>query len=143
MHATYSTVPAVDPAEIIATLREGLLILTEDLRVEYASDRFLRTFQVNTKETLGHPLADLGDGQWNIPVLLGPLSDIVAQNKTLENFEVEHQFEHIGRRVMRLNARKTVRPGNGSKLILLAIDDVTEATARASLSGCANWPRGS
>lgn len=131
MHTTPSTVPAVDPAEIIATLREGLLILTEDLRVEYASDRFLTTFQVNKEETLGHPLADLGDGQWNIPALLGPLSDIIAQNKTLENFEVEHRFEHIGRRVMRLNARKTVRPDNGSKLILLAIDDVTEATDHA------------
>ncbi len=132
MPALSPTAPAaIDPAEIIATLREGLLVLTEDLIVEYASDRFLKTFQVNKEETLGHALADLGDGQWDIPALLDPLSTIIAQNQTLEDFEVEHKFEQIGRRVMRLNARKTVRPGNGSKRILLAIDDVTEAADKA------------
>tara|TARA_R110002167_G_scaffold166688_1_gene363747 strand:- start:105 stop:1547 length:1443 start_codon:yes stop_codon:yes gene_type:complete len=126
-----STPLAIDPAEIIATLREGLLVLTEDLTVEYASDRFLQTFGVDKTETVGQALADLGNGQWNIPALLEPLSEIIAHNDTLEDFEVEHNFEHIGRKVMLLNARKTVRPGNQSKLILLAIDDVTEAAAHA------------
>nr|WP_306268943.1 PAS domain-containing protein [Pararhizobium sp. IMCC3301] len=122
-----STALAIDPAEIIATLREGLLVLTEDLIVEYASDRFLQTFGVDKTETLGHALADLGNGQWNIPALLEPLSEIIAHNDTLEDFEIEHEFEHIGRKVMRLNARKTVRLGNQSKLILVAIEDVTKA----------------
>ena len=98
----------MNPSEIVATLREGLLILTDDLTVEFASDRFLKMFQVNREETLGRPLSDLGDGQWNIPALLEPLSAIVAQVLTLEDLEVEHHFDHIGRKVMRLNGRKTV-----------------------------------
>lgn len=117
----------IDPLEIIATLREGLLVLTEDLVVEYASDRFLETFEVDRDATIGRPLADLGNGQWNIAALLDPLGQIVERNTTLEDYEVDHVFDHIGRRVMRLNARKTVRKGNGSKRILLAIEDVTEA----------------
>lgn len=117
----------MNPSEIVATLREGLLVLTEDLTVEFASDRFLKMFQVDREETLDRALSDLGDGQWNIPALLEPLNAIVEQDMTLEDVEVEHHFDHIGRKVMRLNARKTVWADSGATRILLAIDDVTEA----------------
>ncbi len=117
----------MDPTELIATLREGLLVLTEDLTVEFASDRFLKMFQVDLNETVGRALSDLGDGQWDIPALLDPLNAIVAQDRAFQDIEIEHHFDHIGRKVMRLNARKTVRAGNSTKQILLAIDDVTEA----------------
>jgi two-component sensor histidine kinase/PAS domain-containing protein len=121
----------MDPSEIVATLREGLLVLTEDLTVEYASDRFLKMFHVDREETLGRALSDLGDGQWNIPALLDPLNAIVVRDITLEDIEIEHQFDHIGRKVMRLNARKIEWAGNNAKRILLAIDDVTEAADHA------------
>lgn len=122
----------IDHAEIVASLRESLLVLTEDLVVEYASDRFCRTFDVERPETLGCPLAELGNGQWNIPVLLDQLGRIVREGRTVDGFEVDHVFEHIGRRVMRLNARKTVRPGNGSWRILVAIEDVTRESDTAA-----------
>ncbi|WOI57799.1 sensor histidine kinase [Palleronia sp. LCG004] len=115
----------IDPAEIVASLRESLLVLTEDLVVEYANDRFFRTFDVASDETVGYPLSTLGNGQWDIPALLGELGRIVSGGDEVVDFEVDHAFEQIGRRVMRLNARKTVRPGNGSRRILLAIEDVT------------------
>ncbi|RAH95884.1 hypothetical protein DLJ53_33785 [Acuticoccus sediminis] len=60
----------IDATEIVATLREGLLILTEDLAVEYASPGFVRKFAVDRAATLGRHLADLGNGQWNVPELL-------------------------------------------------------------------------
>ncbi|XDA99367.1 histidine kinase dimerization/phosphoacceptor domain -containing protein [Sulfitobacter sp. LCG007] len=101
------------------------MILTEDLVVEYANDRFFETFMVSADETAGFPLSTLGNGQWNIQPLLAELGKLLSGADDVENFEVEHAFEHIGRRVMRLNARKTVRPGNGSRRILLAIEDVT------------------
>ncbi|QBF29882.1 sensor histidine kinase [Thalassococcus sp. S3] len=118
---------AIEPTEIIATLRESLVVLTEDLKVEFASPRFFETFEVDEQETIGHDLASLGNGQWNIPSLIDVLSRILDEHITVEDYEVEHQFEHIGRKVMRLNARKTVRPGNGSRRILLAIEDITTA----------------
>ena len=120
-----------DPSEIVASLREGLLVLTEDLDVEYASDRFLRTFGVSREETVGRRLPDLGNGQWNIPDLLEPLGRIVTDGVTIEGHNVDHTFERIGRRVMRLNARRTVRSSDGSTRILLAIDDVTDSADAA------------
>jgi two-component sensor histidine kinase/PAS domain-containing protein len=121
----------LNPSEIVATLREGLVVLTEGLTVEYASDKFLSMFQVDSAETLGRALSNLGDGQWNIPSLLDRLNAIVVRDMTLEDIEIEHHFAHIGRKVMRLNARKIVWEDSGAKRILLAIDDVTEAADHA------------
>ena len=115
----------IDPAEIVASLRESLLVLTEDLVVEYANDQFFATFEVNRDETVGATLSSLGNGQWNISALIGELDRILDHGHSVENVEVDHVFQHVGRRVMRLNARKTIRPGNGSRRILLAIEDVT------------------
>lgn len=106
-------------------------MLTADLRVDDVSDRFLATFGLAREETVGRPLAELGDGQWNVPSLLERLSRIAGGGEALVNHEVEHVFERIGRRVMRLDARRTTRPCTGSSMILLAIDDVTEASDRA------------
>lgn len=116
---------AIEPSEIVATLRESLLVLTEDLRVEFASESFFDTFEVSEKETLGQELSQLGNGQWNIPALLELLDRVITDQSTVEDYKVEQVFDTIGRRVMCLNARRTVRLGNGSRRILLAIEDVT------------------
>ncbi|MEM7727849.1 MAG: PAS domain-containing protein [Pseudomonadota bacterium] len=121
----------IDAEEIVATLRESLLVLDVDLVVEYASERFFETFHVSREDTIGRPLGELGNGQWNIPALLEPLGRIVEGGASIERHKVDHVFDGIGRRVMELNARKTVRPGNGSKRILLAIDDITDAELAA------------
>lgn len=131
MQAEQDTIQSLSAAEIVASIRESLLVLTEDLDVEYANQQFFDTFRVSKLETVGSPLAKLGNGQWNIPALLEPLDRIVAENTTIEGHEVDHQFEQIGRRVMRLNARKTTRPGNGSRRILLVIEDVTASAESA------------
>ncbi|MCB1885259.1 MAG: PAS domain-containing protein [Geminicoccaceae bacterium] len=46
---------------------------------------------------------------------------------TVEAYEVDHVFPGIGRRVMRVNARKVHRPGNGAEQVLPAIEDGTDA----------------
>jgi PAS domain S-box-containing protein len=51
---------------------------------------------------------------------------VLPQNHSFDNYEVEHDFPTIGRRVMLLNARRIRKPGNCSELILLAIEDITE-----------------
>ncbi|MGM0540570.1 MAG: sigma-54 interaction domain-containing protein, partial [Thermodesulfobacteriota bacterium] len=54
------------------------------------------------------------------------LEDILPQNSSFHDFEVEHDFETIGRKIMHLNARR-IHGGDGqNQLILLAIEDVTE-----------------
>jgi PAS domain S-box-containing protein len=111
---------------IIATVREPLLVLDKELRIITANRSFYRTFQVNPKETEKQLIYDLGNHQWDIPRLRDLLEDILPMNNAFENFEVEHDFESVGRKTMLLNARKIYREMNQVEMILLAIEDITK-----------------
>ncbi len=91
--------------KLIDSVREGLLILDWDLRVHSANKSFYEMFRVDPAETEGRPVYEIGNGQWDIPALRALLEDVLPENNTFDDFEVEHEFEHIGRRVMLLNAR--------------------------------------
>lgn len=111
---------------VIATIREPLLVLDEQLEVVAANRSFYKVFRVQPRETIGRKVYHLGNGQWNIPELRRLLEDILPSNSHFDDFEVTHQFERIGTRTMLLNARRLYREPNRSKLILLAIEDITE-----------------
>ena len=110
---------------IVDSIREPLLVLDPDLRVIAASRSFYRTFGVTRRKTEGQLVFELGDGQWNIPGLRTILEDIIPKRRTVESFEVEHEFPSIGRRVMLLNARRVFNEDGAASAILLAIEDIT------------------
>lgn len=111
---------------IVATVREPILVLDEELRVIVASRSFYRTFKVNSEATEGKLLYELGDGEWNIPKLRLLLEKIIPEHGTMEDFEVEHEFPTLGRRTMCLNARQVFYEESAGTTILLGIEDVTE-----------------
>jgi chemotaxis protein methyltransferase CheR len=118
--------PGHDLAEaIVDAIREPLLVLDSDLRVIAASRSFYRTFAVTPGKTEGQLVFELGDGQWDIPGLRTVLEDIIPKRRTVEAYEVEHEFPSIGRRVMLLNARRVFDEDGSASAILLAIEDVT------------------
>lgn len=119
---------------VIDTAREPFLILDRDLRIIAVNSCFLRTFEVSDKNTEGRLVYDLGNGQWNIPRLRNLLEDILPKDTFFRDFEVDHEFPNLGRRIMILNAR-TIFPTSKEEpyttppyppLILLAMEDVTE-----------------
>jgi len=81
---------------------------------------------VKSEETVGQLIYDLGNKQWDIPKLRELLETILPQKATFDDYEVEHDFATIGRRVMRLNARQIHRMLGKERIILLAIEDITE-----------------
>jgi len=117
--------------EIIATVREPLLVLDIGLKVIFANKSFYQTFKVDSEETIGRFIYDLGDGQWDIPKLRKLLGDILPKDEAFDDYEVEHTFETIGRKTMLLNARQIHFKGNTAletfpPIILLAIEDITD-----------------
>jgi two-component sensor histidine kinase len=114
---------------IVDAIREPLLVLDPDLRVIAASRSFYRTFAVTPRNTENQLIYDLGDGQWDIPSLRKILEDIIPKRRTVEAYEVEHEFPVIGRRVMLLNARRVFDEDGSAAAILLAIEDVTRRRA--------------
>ncbi|MFA5859610.1 MAG: PAS domain S-box protein [Elusimicrobiota bacterium] len=111
---------------IINTVREPLIVLDQDLRVVTVSRSFYEFFKVKPEETIGHLIYDLGNKQWDIPKLRELLETILPQKATFDNYEVEHDFLDIGRRIMLLNARQIQRGLGKERIILLAIEDITE-----------------
>ena len=114
---------------IIDTVRDPLLALDQDLRVVTVSRSFYDVFKVNPKETVGQLIYDLGNKQWDIPKLRELLEKILPEKSTFDNYEVEHEFATIGKRIMLLNARQIQRVLGKEKIILLAIEDITERKA--------------
>ncbi|MHC1737576.1 MAG: ATP-binding protein [Ignavibacteriaceae bacterium] len=111
---------------IIDTVHEPLLALDKELRVVKASRSFYDFFKVNPGETIGTLIYDLGDQQWNIPQLRELLETILPEKTTFDNYEVEHEFPAIGKRIMLLNARQILRAWGKEKIILLAMEDITD-----------------
>jgi PAS domain S-box-containing protein len=114
---------------IVATVREPLLVLDKDLRVRTTSRSFYETFGVAPEDTENRLLYELGNSQWDIPDLRRLLEEVLPRDNQVNDFEVDHKFEQIGTKTMRLNARRLVQAADQAPLILLAIEDVTESDA--------------
>jgi len=119
---------------IVDTIRDPLLVLDQDLRVITANRSFYQMFDMASQNVRGRPLYELGDGQWDIPELRLSLIDVVPQHAVMRAYEVEREFPNIGRRTMLLNAREVFNHGNTEKLILLAIEDITDRCAAELLT---------
>ena len=111
---------------LIETVRQPLVVLDADLRVLRATSTFYDTFLVSREETEGRFLYDLGNGQWNHSRLRELIGSALFRSDPFHDYEVEHDFPHIGRRTMRLSAQRIPQRNPQDRTVLLAIEDVTE-----------------
>jgi diguanylate cyclase (GGDEF)-like protein/PAS domain S-box-containing protein len=111
---------------IVETVREPMVVLNSDLKILTANHSFYETFKVTPEETIGNFIYDLGNRQWDIPKLRVLFEEILPLDTVINGYEVEHDFQDIGRKVILLNARQIFRENIGSHVILLAMEDITE-----------------
>lgn len=116
---------------VVDVVREPMLILDKDLRIMAANESFYKTFSVTQKETENKIVYEIGNGQWNIPILKKLLDDVLLKQTFFKGFQVAHNFPRIGLKVMILNARQVhiidkVPSEVFPPIILLAMEDVTE-----------------
>ncbi len=125
--APHADVPAAEQLllDIMDTVREPLIVVDAAFRVTQANRAFFRSFLVEPADTIGRSLFALGDGQWDIPALRELLRDKLAVAPAVNDFDVDHVFPTIGRRIMRLNARVVHQDETMPRVILIAIEDVT------------------
>ncbi|QKT03566.1 PAS domain-containing protein [Ectothiorhodospiraceae bacterium 2226] len=109
---------------VIRTSRTPLLVLDAQLRVVSANEAFYEAFQVTQQDTQGQRIYELGNHQWDIPALRG-LLEALPTERSVRNYDVEHVFDTIGWRTMRLNADVMARSGQPD-LLLVSIEDVTD-----------------
>lgn len=112
--------------DIIATLREPLVVLDQNLKVKSANTVFYKKFQLEEPETEEKLIFDLKNKEWNIPDLRKLLNKILLEHTSFSDFEITHDFPGLGLRTMHLNAREIYREEGGQKLILLIFGDITD-----------------
>lgn len=113
---------------IVETMRGPLIVLNSELRAISANRAFYEMFQVVPSNIEQRLIFDGNSGEWNIPRLRSFLEEILPSTFQLEefqDFEIEHEFEQIGHRILKLNARRMFQ-ADLQELILLSIEDITE-----------------
>ena len=110
---------------IVETVRKPLVVLDFDLKILTANHSFYETFNVTHEETIGNFMYDLGNRQWDIPRLRVLIENILPHDTVINDYEVDHDFPGIGRKIILLNARQIFRKNIGSHIILLAMEDIT------------------
>jgi two-component system CheB/CheR fusion protein len=115
---------------IVATIREPLLVLDKDMRVKTANRAFFIKFDISEEQTEGKLLYALAERQWDIPDLRIMLDKVRTENIRMADFDIRYVSESTGERALVLNGCQILREDNAELMILLAIEDVTEAKKR-------------
>lgn len=111
---------------IVGTIREPLVVLDQNLRVSTANRSFYKKFQISEQSAKGISIYELGNGQWDIPPLRTLLEAILPEKESFFDFELVYNFSFLEQRTMLLNGHELLKENGTEKLILLAIEDITE-----------------
>jgi chemotaxis protein methyltransferase CheR len=114
---------------IVDTLPEPFMVLVETLHLLAASRCFYEVYGEDPKHARGRSLFELSNGQWDIPGLRQLLRAVVPDHAGLEAFEFEGDFGERGKRTIQLNALPLREDDGKSRMVLLAIKDITERRA--------------
>lgn len=118
---------------VIASSDAPLLLLDDALTVVAASRSFCRIFQIDPAMVPGHPLSELGAGEWNIPQLSALLRATASGYADVQDYEMDLKREGRESRCLVLNAHKLDYTGDSDVRLILAISDITDARAAEKL----------
>jgi two-component system CheB/CheR fusion protein len=115
--------------QIVAAVRDPLLILDGDLIIREVNERFLNYFRIRRSDAIGRSLLELGDRQWDLAHLKAGLESMISQDKTLESFEVDYVAAGGERWNLRLSASQLTKIAKDESLILLCFEDMSSEVA--------------
>lgn len=113
---------------VVDTVREPLVVLDPELRVRSANRAFHETFGLDRESMPGMTLQRGAAEEWDLPGVALELEPLLHSDTPIHDVELVENFPRIGRRVMRINARRIGPAGRGGAFegILLALEDITD-----------------
>ncbi|WP_367773767.1 ATP-binding protein [Flavobacterium sp. WC2421] len=112
--------------EIIGTIMEPMLVLTQDFKIKSASKSFCQKYTIDKEKTEGVSLFEVNNKQWDFPEFRNLLTTMLASGKDFHNVEITHDFSSLGEKTIILSANYIFQKIHDEKIILLAIQDVSE-----------------
>lgn len=116
---------AARAASVLQTVREPIVLLDRDLRVQLHNPAFAELYGLQDERADGLLLENVGDNAWQDPVVRQRLADVLSRGRELWDFEHEQRTADGMVRHMLLNARRMPLPDSDDEVVLLTISDVT------------------
>ena len=116
---------AARAASVLQTVREPIVLLDGDLRVQLHNPAFAELYGLQDERADGLVLENVGDNAWQDPVVRQRLADVLSRGRELWDFEHEQRTADGVVRYMLLNARRMPLPDSDDEVVLLTISDVT------------------
>lgn len=111
---------------IVDSLGELVLVLDEQLRVLHVNRAFSTAFQITDDRVLGRSIYEIDDGQLNLPTVHELLEGTPEKIDNVAYIEIEQKSRHMGRKCLRLTAKKFAAGSHRKEALLLVISDFTE-----------------
>lgn len=110
---------------LISSSHSPLLLLNDDLKVVAVSKSFCHAFDLDIAQVTNRLLADIGDGEWNVPQLHSLLRATVSGDAAIDVYEMD--LVRTGKKICRLvvNAHKLDYFEAQRIRVVLAVTDVT------------------
>jgi len=122
--------------KVLPAVPHPLVMLDDERRVVWANPAFYGAFHVDAEATLGNLFHNLGTGQWAHPELRHRIDELLQRGTPFQDFLIEHDFQDLGRRQMRVSGSRVKGIGAEGSLALLSVVDVSppaqEAGSRAA-----------
>ncbi|GAA0911307.1 PAS domain-containing protein [Luteibacter anthropi] len=110
---------------IVQAVREPIAMLDGDLRALLVNTAFAELYGSDPESRKNTPLNEIGDGAWKDTALLQRLSDVIARDRELWDYELtQRTVDGIDRFVV-INARRIEQPDNDEPALLLTVSDIT------------------
>ena len=110
-------------AAIVETVQHPILLLTHSLRIVTANPAFYTLFHLQPADVEGQSLYDISQGAWRDPEFKRLLEEVLPGSLEVRDYEFEHTFPHIGRRVLAVSARRLQHPDRQVAMVVLALED--------------------
>lgn len=112
---------------VVASSNAPLLLLDSNLTIVAASASFCRAFGIAANGIAGGQLASLGNGEWNVPQLVGLLKATASGFAEVEGYEMDLVREGCANRHLVLHAVKLDYASGSDARLILTVADVTDA----------------
>ena len=109
---------------IVQAVREPIAMLDAKLNTLLVNEAFGELYGVDDL-TVSAPLSSLGNGAWSAPALLQRLSDVLARDRELWDFEMNQRTVDGVDRTVVINARRLEEPGTDHPAVLVTVSDIT------------------
>jgi len=112
---------------VITSSETPLLLLDGNLKIIVASVSFARAFGLDSAEVMGKQLAELGNGEWNVPQLAASLEATASGAAEVQGYELSLNPPGRQSQLLVLNAHKLDYDDLEHTRVLLSVADVTAA----------------